>query len=166
MTTIATRSGIIAADTQVTWADHLKGFQHKIHKLPNGDVVAVAGEFKDELKLKEWLLNGGDQPKTSKNFEAIVYKEGVLWYCGRHMILAPIEGEYYAIGTGWELAMAAMAKGASAEEAVKFAATMDIYTSEPVETYDTKIEAGQATNKGRKVGKIRKPHQPKGQEGS
>lgn len=154
MTTIAYRDGILAADTQVTLGNHIKGVGRKITELQPGLVIAVAGDSRDEAKFKRWILAGADPDNppefAKKEFEAFVIKNKEVFICERHPILMPLEQTFYAIGSGWELAIAAMQFGRSAKEAVEFASTLDIHTSLPVDTYDIK-KAGKVV-KGRKAG--------------
>lgn len=152
MTTAAYRDGIIAADTQLTHGKHIKGTCHKIVELRDGLVYVAACDLRDEEVFKDILLDKLEEfHEFKKDFEAIVFKDGSLYMAYQNSILSPLTQSYIAIGTGWEIAMAAMMRGDSAEEAVKLAAAMDIYTSEPIDTYDTKITQGQKTNKGRKA---------------
>lgn len=151
MTTAAYRDGIIAADTQLTHDEHIRGVCHKIVELSSDIVYVAACDTRDEEIFKEMLLSTtGEFHKFKKDFEAIVFKQGQMYTSYGNSILVPLSQSYIAIGSGWELAMAGMMRGDSAEDAVKFAATMDIYTSEPVDTYDTKIKKGQTTNPRRK----------------
>ncbi len=79
-------------------------------------------------KVRDWFVNG---------------REGERPVGDIHMILVPPEGPalmvndfgeseicapFYAIGSGYELAMGAMAMGASAEEAVRVAIQYDIHS--------------------------------------
>jgi hypothetical protein len=61
----------------------------------------------------------------------------VYWTDG-HLIPQLMADPYYAIGSGWKFAIAAMAKGDSAPEAVLFASTLDVYTNSEIQIVEIK----------------------------
>lgn len=146
MTTIAYKDGVLAADTRMIVSDHIISSCTKIRYLPNGVVVACAGNANNEaVALKyfsgeKWMDE--EPPDIKKGFECIlITKTGVPMAC--HGSLRPfvIEHPYYAVGTGTEFALAAMEMGKGAVEAVKFSARLDCNTNDSVTVYEIKNHA-------------------------
>lgn len=143
MTTIAIRDGIIAADTQETVGGFRLISSPKILHLPNGNVLAAAGESaKIEQAIRffsdDWNTNLDKAPDFKKSFEAILVSKGRVYFCTASCIPVPLGNPIYAIGHGWQLAMAAMQLGMSAEDAVKFASELDVFTNGEVQLVDVK----------------------------
>lgn len=147
MTTIAYRDGILAADSQSTTGNLMLGRSDKI--ILAGDfVLAMSGKIWCQKPLTDWLANQDGTPDTypkeliTENgkdflFDAFVLKDGQPFeIINGHLI--PLKIQYHACGSGWEVAVGAMAGGASALEAVKITATVDVYTSGPYSTYNVK----------------------------
>lgn len=129
MTTIAYRDGVIAADTFLT--------------TPRGDVlgefrkissrgrllVGVAGDTAACQTFLRWFDRGAaGPPPPMKRITAIVVRQGhplIYAHAGRWCELA---APFFAIGSGCEYAMGALAAGASAREAVEIASRFDTAT--------------------------------------
>lgn len=131
MTTVAYRDGIIAGDSQVTSGDVDVGRAVKIER-KGSVVVGVAGCLAFCQGFLDWFRGGmkGDPPimrKDDSRAEAIVVYGG-------HVLSRDNDGwdrlraPYYAIGSGRQFAMGAMAAGASAEGAVRCAIKHDVYS--------------------------------------
>lgn len=139
MTTIAYRDRFLVADTQMTNGNIRQTAPPKIKVLPNGMVLASAGDLTDIANAQQRL--GKDdwesaKYKKIKNFEAIgIWKGQVFMFEGSTAPL-PLVDKYCAIGSGWELAIAHMAKGYSAIDAVLFASTLDINTNDQLQIYE------------------------------
>lgn len=136
MTTIAYRDGVIAADTQMT-VDHVKqSAPPKITTLKNGMIIASAGDMISIAKAHQRLCKDdweNEKYKSIKEFEAIAYWKGDIITFNDSTAPLPLVDEYCAIGSGWEFALAHMAKGYSAADAVLFASTLDIYTNDKIQ---------------------------------
>lgn len=141
MTTIAYRDGIMAADSCVANnAGTRLGRARKIHRLPDGTLAAGAGDFAAVLNVIDWLAAG--QPTDERPaFEdetavvlLLVHPDGIVGILETDLRECQVEGDYFAIGSGCEGALGAMAAGARAEEAVRIACGIDTNTSGPVMT--------------------------------
>lgn len=153
MTTICLKSNTLAADTQVV-IDNIRSTCSKIRILNKDTVIACAGDVIDEaiaidfFSKKNWQKLIPPSP-TKKAFECILIYKNKPYYCLRKMYPIPIESDYFAIGSGWQLAISAMEMGASAVGAVKFASKLDINTNSVVETYVIKEKTGHKKSKAK-----------------
>ncbi len=138
MTTIAYKEGVLAADTQLT-LDNTKMPCHKILRLPQGGVLACAGNM-DHTTDFEQFMSGTRTKCKAKKFEAIYVdaKKHIWWYLNNPEQAEPVEGSCYAIGSGWKIAMAGMLTGLSAIDAVKLAGQLDLNTNTEVDHYVVK----------------------------
>lgn len=131
MTTIAYRSGIISADSQISYSTFHNGTREKI-AVKGAYLVALAGQTWLRNMLEKWAEEGCPEDNVpdvlidnDDKFEAIfIDKDG---NCFHHEsgFLVPVIADYCAIGSGAMFAMGAMAHGATAEEAVAAAALHD-----------------------------------------
>lgn len=133
MTTIAYRDGVLAADTLVTHNGRIAGWVKKAMKIGRL-LVGTCGSLNLTQPLLDWLRTGaiGPPPKM----------QGVKECEGTAMLILPgdiivtideygmdyIRAPFHAIGSGAQLALGAMAAGATAEEAVHIAKGIDCYT--------------------------------------
>ena len=140
MTTIAYRSGEMAADTQVS-AGGRKFRTHKVKRLKDGGLIGSSGKLADILKIQRWADSGfadDDKPEFGEDgeFECLVVTgAGAVYLLDEEMELMPFHDPFIAVGTGGPYAMAAMHCGKSPAEAVEVAAVFDANTSAPVETF-------------------------------
>ena len=143
MTTIAWKGNLLAADTQLTWDEHIRGKSApKIVRLPSGVILAGAGDNLQSILAEKFFSNPDwdsvplkDRPKLKK-YEAIIVIDRKVYQLETHMVPQLLADPYYAIGSGWKFALAAMAKGDTAPEAVLFASTLDINTNSEIQTVD------------------------------
>lgn len=130
MTTIAWDGHTLASDSQATKNSVPMYGVQKIYRLDDA-LIAGAGDWSDVQKFVDWWKHKAsaiDYPDTSDHFEAIVVtKDGAFTYGDCKFGLA-ITKPSYAIGSGEQAAMALMARGASAVEAVRGAMELDVYT--------------------------------------
>ena len=143
MTTVAYRDGVMAADTGITNSGGVRyASVSKMHRCPDGVLMAGAGDYGSVLDLFSWYDRGcpsDDVPEFGDDEDMVVcalviYPDGRVAYIERDLRECPLEGEFFAIGSGVEGALAAMAAGATAEEAVEIMCGLDIYTNGPVRT--------------------------------
>jgi len=145
MTTIAYDGNIIAADGQVTGGSIIKGLDcMKLRLFKRGrteGVIAYAGDLAGKLPFENWVslkehsrANWEEAGLSELDFEALVlYKGDCLHYESMRL---PIECTgVQALGSGVELAMAAMKCGKNAIEAVEIASQLDIYTGGKITAY-------------------------------
>jgi hypothetical protein len=136
MTTIAWKGDLLAADTQLTWDDHIRGRSPpKIALLPTGIILAGAGDNLSTIIAERFFSNPKweetepkERPKLKK-YEAIIVIDGKVYQMAGRLIPQLLADPFYAIGSGWKFAIAAMARGDTAPEAVLFASTLDINTN-------------------------------------
>ncbi|HEX7046561.1 MAG TPA: hypothetical protein VF275_03180 [Gammaproteobacteria bacterium] len=136
MTTIAYRSGVLAADSQGT--SSFKQRCQKIHKIGDS-YFGIEGSLTSAYLFLEWLKQDRrDWVEAERNppsalsdddsFGALeLCEEGLFLWDGK-LTRVPVLVEFYAVGSGCDFAMGAMAMGADAMEAVKVAKTLDPYT--------------------------------------
>ena len=132
MTTIAYRDGVLAADTQTTSGERNDGHDVKIAK--RGCILAAAAGSSAMCRLfMDWFRSGmkGDAP-SMKNGDFTGW--GMLFYERDRIAMLNEAGwetrraEIYTNGSGGDLALGAMAAGASPPEAVRIAMRYDIHT--------------------------------------
>lgn len=121
MTTICWDGETLAADSQAIC--NFKSDIRKIHRLPDGRLFAGAGAVQEVLAVLEYL-RGGEKPTGLENFEAMLIQAGSAAYLGDRLMHKPITAPY-AIGSGSQFAIAAMACGKTAAEAVRIAIRFD-----------------------------------------
>ncbi len=134
MTTIAVAGNQIAGDRQAT---HSGGAKFKIKsKLmsfntpalwPKAFHVGLCGDVNSFADVLEWFTNPSAAPGKLKNCEGIILTEDkkIFTFFGKMDNWIAVDQKYYAIGSGSNFAMGAMAAGATALEAVKHASTLD-----------------------------------------
>lgn len=139
MTTIAFRDGFMAADTASWDANRIFfGRITKLHRLPDGRLMGVAGSASMVYRVVDWLTGQTDKPEVDREsrndaFNALIAGNGTLFYLDNTLTFMPHDyGEFTAIGTGRELALGAMAMGATAQEAVLVACEYDAVSRKPV----------------------------------
>lgn len=136
MTTIAYRDGVMAADTQAT-VDGTKHRAHKLGRLPCGGVMGGCGTASEVTRAIRWVQAGmkGKPPKIPQSLLVIAFGDGrVVTIEDKHWTMIDAMGPV-ALGSGHQAALVAMRHfNASAEDAVHAAASVDLYTSGPVES--------------------------------
>lgn len=136
MTTVAYKAGVLAADSLVTSNGVRDGAARKIAK-HKGMLLGGAGCWSTVTKFMDWVRAGaqGECPiETGGEANGfVVMPDGrfIMW-SGRGPTTT--ESPYFAFGSGREFALGAMAAGASAEEAVRVAIELDVYSGGPVTT--------------------------------
>lgn len=136
MTTIAYKDGQVAADTQET-SDYVKNRGPKLVRLPCGGVAGGAGDSVQVQRALNWLEKPrGKAPKLLDAQILVAYGDGRIGYFNDpKWTFVPVYG-VFAIGSGSQAAFAAMNHyGATAEQAVLAAASVDPNTSAPVDVY-------------------------------
>lgn len=122
---------MLAADTLGCISDVRTSHAPKAWRI--GRLLAAAcGSRAESLQFRDWLRGGLNGPcpfedKDDAGDGFVVMPNGRLIMFGRkgHH---PIDMPFYTTGSGWEIALGAMAAGASAEHAVEIASRYDINT--------------------------------------
>lgn len=148
MTTIVYKDGVLASDSQVTLSNGKvasrsfnKIFEPKDALFQGQKVLAygMAGDaasrlILDRLMMEEGGLYAGDNLESEDDFEAILVCEESLFFVeksGDKPAIRAVEisgTEGWAIGSGAAIATHYLLKGASAEEAVKEAMVLDLFS--------------------------------------
>lgn len=124
MTTIAWDGKTLAADKQASVAE-MRAKVTKIRRLDSGDIVAFTGSYDYGMALAK-LYEEGDLLTNWPAFQAdkdnwtrliVVNKHGLRVY-ERLPVALWFEEPFIAFGSGRDYAMGAMARGATAREAV------------------------------------------------
>lgn len=141
MTTIAYKAGVLASDSRMTWGGHIKASGVKMWRIDSrvapvkGEVLlGICGYVAAALLFKDWLETGGEPNLVKRGVEAddtfgalIVHKSGL--YTADHLCrLEVMPEQFWADGSGTLAALAAMACGKSAIEAVRLAGRFDAFT--------------------------------------
>lgn len=138
MTTIAFKSGVLAADSLAT-DDACGVFVEKSAYLQTGDVAGGAGNLNEVAAALGWLAGGcqGDAPDISST--AILYtRAGKPYLASGGWPGAPVKG-FCAIGSGAQGALVAMKLGLSAAEAVAAVSGIDTATGGEVDVLPVKL---------------------------
>lgn len=141
MTTIAYRDGIMAADSGCFNDGLYEGEVDKIWMLPAVGMLGCCGEYGAILKVVEWLMKGGEparKPRLSREsaFAGLLVKlDGEVMHYQLGLRPLRIAADFHAIGSGREIAIGAMATGASAVRAVEIACHYDRMSMEPVRAH-------------------------------
>jgi hypothetical protein len=143
MTTIAYRDGVMVATTGV-WTAIYRGQRNKIMRVGGsgtgaGALMATCGDSDMAFSFHKWLEDGENQnalpriPEKSDFAAIVVYPNGSVVCFTERFLPQPIIAEFHAMGSGDQLALGAMAMGASAEEAVRVACKFDPWSREPLQ---------------------------------
>jgi ATP-dependent protease HslVU (ClpYQ) peptidase subunit len=137
VTTIAYRAGVIAADRQVdSWMNACKLF-----RLKDGSVLAGAGHFDEVIEVVAWFNAGckegtkpvlDDDPDNSTDFVLACPSGIAYWLTSPFLRRVEIKDPFYAIGSGAQVALGAMAAGATPKRAVEIACQFDQATGKGV----------------------------------
>jgi ATP-dependent HslUV protease subunit HslV len=158
MTTIAYRDGVLAADSQITMGDTRYAQCSKVVKLPNGALAAGCGSAVQCARLLTYMENNNGEwtddilRKCPDAYVLYIWPDGKVFILegGKRGGCAPMKGEYFAEGSGFVAALAAMKAGATAVRAIEIAAELDINTALPVESVRLGPIEGPAPKKRRR----------------
>ncbi|MEX0859632.1 MAG: hypothetical protein WD017_01690 [Cucumibacter sp.] len=128
MTTIAYRSGILAADRLVTSNNTRAGRYRKIVRSAAGHLAGASGELHEVDRFLKWVAAGceGDPPVAKGKVNGLlIYPTGRVVEWEGLANLVDVRAPFYATGSGWELALGAMEMGADARRAVEVAIKFD-----------------------------------------
>lgn len=133
MTTIvATKKGIYA-DTKCSYT-----VPFKVSKIVSvgSSVFGGSGDLDDIVRFFEWRKKGGklkDAPTLEDGLDVLeVCKDGIFMW-GKKLVRLKVDEPVYAVGSGSQYAMGAIAMGASPEQAIETAARYDSQTALPIE---------------------------------
>lgn len=132
LSTVAYDGKMLAGDRMCVFGGTPIQFE-KVRRLYGWVTVGCVGGASDALLFMDWVGAGRtpeSKPELEDNFCAIVLEgNGDAWVFGSQLVAIPIDpNKPWAIGSGGDFAMGAMAMGADAEQAVEIASKYDIYT--------------------------------------
>ncbi len=139
---------IIAYDGKMIAADK-RGTTHgmsmtitKLIALPvDGEFAAWTGDQDVGLTLIDWYVNGKDEKKwpevqkTDDFTDLIIANANGCYFYQKYPRICKIEDEFMAWGSGRDYAMAAMAMGANAREAVVVAIKYNVYCGNGIDSF-------------------------------
>jgi ATP-dependent protease HslVU (ClpYQ) peptidase subunit len=129
MTTIATDGHTMAADGMTTSGGTIFGRNAvKVHQLSDGRLVGISGCAYYGPLFLEYLEGKSELPELGEDFEALVLDLDGTCKSYDHKARTLEEELPTASGSGREIALGAMAVGATPEEAVKAACERDMAT--------------------------------------
>lgn len=144
MTTIAVRDGVMAADTLGSIAGK-RTRANKLFRCDNGHIIGIDGYWMDGKLFVEWYNAGANRDEPPKwrtqgddrvEFTALALTpDGVYWW-SYELVPDEMFGEFWAIGSGSESAIAAMYCGLGSEAALSIAIQVDKSTGGDVETME------------------------------
>ncbi len=137
MTTIAYDGKTLCTDSLVTAGSLACGEGRKIHRLTNGAVAAVCGDWHLAHDVVQWLDGNGDKPVPHESESIgvlLIELDGSAWEYGSRLRRAPACVPWTG-GSGEAVAMAAMRCGKTAREAVELACQLDVYSGGPVQEW-------------------------------
>lgn len=126
----------MAGDTAITDRDMAAGNVVKVFQR-GSMMIGLSGCFSDTSAFRDWFVKGSrGQPPLFRDDDSevlLAHRDGTIeWYGGDRRRYVMENTLFTAIGSGMKIAMGAMEAGASAEEALRIACKLDIYTREPV----------------------------------
>lgn len=131
-TVIATEKGIYA-DTQCSYSVPFN--VSKVARIGKS-IWAGAGDMDDLQKFFDWVNRGGkskDIPSFDDGIDVLeVCVDGIfLW--GKKFVRLKVNNQVYAVGSGAQYAMGAIAAGATPKQAMEIAASLDTQTGSSIE---------------------------------
>lgn len=136
MTTIAWDGTTLAGDSLGVIGNSLRVKSQKLFRLDDGRLFGGSGRYDDVLAVSEWLDDEDrEEPPKVEDFAGIVVTpSGECYRIEESLVLMPIFERCHAVGSGRDFAIAAMALGKTAAEAVEFAKQFDVWTGGDVRT--------------------------------
>lgn len=131
MTTVAYDGRMLASDKMANYGSTAIECT-KIFKTVEGLLVGASGELDNTLPFKEWVLGGRDpksRPTLTDAFSGIVIElNGAITYYTFRLVPSTITRKQWALGSGSDYALGAMAAGKNAEQAICIATELDTNT--------------------------------------
>ena len=135
MTTIVASLQHMSADT-FSHTDASGFYTQKVERIGT-TLVGCAGETVWCNAFLRWRAQGGRPPtwRPHSHFEALVLDATGLFIFYSCVDQSRITTPFFAIGSGRQYALGAMAAGQTTEQAVEIACRFDPYSKPPVETF-------------------------------
>lgn len=142
MTTVACDGRSMSGDGMLTDDDIVCAVDaQKVVRLSDGRIAGFCGNAFNYAPFAKWIESGeGDPPKVCDGFACIVLDtHGSILSYDEHGRTYGEAGKW-AIGSGQRFALAAMDLGLSAEEAVTYATTRDVFSGGVIATLSLETE--------------------------
>lgn len=147
MSIIAWDGKALAADRQCTTAE-MRQTTRKLWRMrrDTGDVVLLAatGDLSEGMEIRDWYVRGADparwpaSQRSERWSRLIVFApDRGLFMFEREPVEIPIMDEFCAWGIGRDFAIGAMARGATAREAVEIACRFSVYCGMGIDEFST-----------------------------
>lgn len=123
MTVLVYRDGVMCSDSQISANGTRLGSMKKVYRNKNW-VLGVAGSCSGMQEIVDWFHNGMpvDSPRIAESCAAIlVDPSGKVFHVEESLVPYEVDSEFHVQGIGYEIALGALAMGASAEDATKVA---------------------------------------------
>jgi hypothetical protein len=99
-----------------------------IGNVPNVTAFGCAGDSTSAIKFEQWSRDGGDKPMLKDLDIVLIDADGSCWVGDHDLAFTRVLLPHWAIGSGADYALGAMARGATAQQAVDIASTFDTGT--------------------------------------
>lgn len=129
MTTILYKDGVMLGDTQVTSGNSASLSTRKIFRNDKGDLLGMCGNAMALGPLRDWFMAGETgEYEIGEDIEVLIVRADgtVTLHCDGGWF-EPY-GEYFAVGSGSDYALGALAAGATPEQAMQAAMKHDTGT--------------------------------------
>lgn len=135
MTTVAWRGSVLASDSAVT-QDNRQTSCTKMLRMP-GVAYGFAGDLSEIWHFVEKVKAGTplEKIKLKGEFECLMLRPDGCFFMSSDLRPSPVEGEYWAIGSGAEYALGAMFYGKTARQGVAAAIAHDPHTAGEIRAY-------------------------------
>jgi ATP-dependent protease HslVU (ClpYQ) peptidase subunit len=137
MTTIAWDGHTLAADRQSTWggtATKTRKIFRAVHEDGREVIYGCAGLTHECTAFTRWINGEIAEPAFTDISVMCIDRSGRLWHTNHSMNWTQIKVKFWAIGSGCDYALGAMAAGKTAAEAIKIASKLDVTTGLGVDT--------------------------------
>lgn len=143
MSVIVYKNGIMAGDTRAYVGRYkaTPGSKRKIHRLKDGSLLGVSSaQVGMADRFATWVKAGADlkdwHGRWPESLHALLIKSDGSAYLADDSLhfTGPIKGKVFAVGSGSDFALGAMAAGKSARQAALIAARLCPYSAPPVQT--------------------------------
>lgn len=118
-----------------TLCDYHVPFKVRKHTKIRDSLFAGAGDLDDLSKYYDWIRGGGDPPELGAEMGIDILEvseEGIhIW--GKKFVRLKVDEKAYAVGSGSQYAMGAIAAGCTPKQAMAIAAKFDMGTGKQVE---------------------------------
>lgn len=128
---VCTRKGM-AADRQTVYSLNFKSPKLVQYK---SSIFGFSGDAEKQGQFMRWI-GGGEQPiwPSDSDFAALELTDsGEIWLHLADLEPQIVENDFYGIGSGSQIAIGAMEKGADMREAIRIASKWDSNTSAEVQ---------------------------------